>query len=99
MWSSGAGEEYTASFFVWNTRGQTGYKQASSGAGEGRLVKDKHFASWLKGGRGVSRKEGRTGNQLLEGSRWVTAKSHTSHLLDEEVGAAIECSEKSRWIT
>lgn len=67
MWSSGAGEEYTASFFVWNTRDQTGCKQASSGAGEGRHVKDKHFASWLKGGRGGVRKEGRTSNKLLDG--------------------------------
>lgn len=60
-------EGYGASFFVSNTRDQTGYKEASSGAGEGRHVKGKHFAPWLKGGRGGARKEGRTGVRLLGG--------------------------------
>lgn len=53
--------------FVLNIGDQTGYEEASSGAGEGRPVKSKHFAPWLEAGRGGARKEGRTDIKLLNG--------------------------------
>lgn len=71
---------------------------------KGRCVKGKHFIPRFKGGRGEARKEGRTVSDSQVGSRWVIAESCTvvfpiSHLLNEEVGAVIKCSEKSRQIT